>query len=237
MLAIQQAAEQLREEILLPLNQEMKNLLSTIEKAEGNISVAITASTLDSKKLTKIRDSLKDLSSSFSLSSDFNKREGSPKKISNLAGLKSPRVNAQAPTPIKGSFATNEKIARSSSHDKLTSKPKFTLISSSSREVPITRREPLPVAEVVLGPDLLMPNIDDTKFNDFLETELERIKKAFLEDNAPSSSRRITGKHAPSLRRIGDSDLGGSEFTSILAATSRKSTVKKGHAPANTHRK
>ena len=243
MLAIQQAAEQLRDDLLLPLNREMKNLVSSIEKAEGNVSVAITASTLDSNRLTDIRDSLRDLSSSFSLTSDFNKRETSPAKNSfTIAGLQTPRLNAQAPTPVKGSF-TQDRIGRSSSHDRIVVKPKVALVSASSREVPLFKKKELPVAEVTIHPDLLVPNVDDHKFNDFLESELERIKKMFLEDSSPpKSSRHYVKEKQPSNApdrglKLSDPEMAGNEFKSILAASSRKSTVKKGKVQGSTLQK
>lgn len=246
MLAIQQAAEQLRDDLLLPLNREMKNLVSSIEKAEGNVSVSINASTLDSSKLSDIRESLRDLSSSFSLTSDFNKRESSLGKHSqNLAGLQTPRLNAQAPTPVKGSF-TQDSIGRSSSHDRIVVKPKLSLVSASSREVPLFRKkEGLPVAEVTIHPDLLLPpSVDDHKFNDFLESELERIKKMFLEDSSPPKSSRHYGKEKQNQNgidkqmKMNDPETAsGNEFKSILAASSRKSTVKKGKTHGSTLQK
>ena len=244
-LAIQQAAEQLRDDLLLPLNREMKSLVTAIEKSEGNISVEITASTLDSIKLTNIRDSLKDLSSSFSLSSDFNKKgSNQPKYNSQMTGLQTPRLNAQAPTPVKGSFA-QESMGRSSSHDRILVKPKLNLVSASSRDVPLFKKsQGLPVAEVSINPDLLIPSVNDLNFNDFLESELERIKKMFLEDGQPPKSSRTLIKEKQSLlfkektpKMFETETQNSNDFTSILAASSRKSTVKKGQIRGSTLQK
>ena len=205
----------------------MKNLVGAIEKAEGKVSIAITASTLDQTKLVSIRESLKDLSSSFSFTSDLNHPESiKAKTVTNFAGLLTPRLNAQAPTPVKVSFRT-ESFCRSASHDLIVAKPSGPLVSGSERKVPMMKRAP--VAEITIDPELMVPNPDDHKFNDFLESELERIKKMFLEDTTGAKSSRLPSKDKPTLFRepIKRTDLFAKEPGLLPESASRKSTAHK----------
>lgn len=209
----------------------MKTLISAIEQADCSVSLAITASTLDASKLANIRESLKDLSESFSVASDMNKSGMSKGKAStNHTGMQTPRINAQAPTPIKGSFAL-ENMARSSSHDRINIKPKFPVTSASSREVPIFRqKDALPMVEVTLNPELLVPSVDDHQFNNFLETELERIKRMFLDEPpmSKSSPERANVKEKQNGTKKGAVNTAGNDLVAFLAQSSRKVNVKKG---------
>ena len=209
----------------------MKTLISAIEQADCSVSLAITASTLDAATLAHIRASLKDLSESFSVASDMNKSGVSKGKASTShTGMQTPRINAQAPTPIKGSFML-ESMARSSSHDRIAVKPKFPQTCASSRDVPVFRpKDGLPLVEVTLKPELLVPNLDDNQFNNFLETELERIKQMFLDEPPMSKSSPDRGvkkeKQNKTKKEAGDS--GGNDLVAFLAQSSRKQNVKKG---------
>lgn len=172
----------------------MKNLVTAIEQSDCNVSIEISSGTLDSFKLDAIKESISDVSTTFSVASEFSRNPATRAGVSSThTALQTPRLNAQAPTPIKGSFAV-EGMGRSSSHDKIILKPKFPLASSSSREVPLFKSKiQHPVLEVSLHPDLLSPNVDNNQFNNFLESELERIKKLFLEDSPDPKSSRDRG--------------------------------------------
>ena len=212
----------------------MKCLLSAIEQADYSVTLSITASTLDSSKLSEIRERLKDLSTSFALSSECTKLITSQPKVSHSqTALQTPRTHYQCPVKAKGSFAPEIlMMARSSSHDRLStrSKPGHSLTPSSTREVPdIKTKEILTVVEVSLDPEILMPSVNDTKFNDFLESELERIKKMFLEDGTAPKAAKSEAKEKTTLKKsLVDTGTLNSDLFSTATQTARKNTASKG---------
>ena len=190
---LQQAIQQLKDDLLLPVNKEMKTLITAIEQSDCSISVEISYMPLDCHKVESVKNTLKDIHDLFKISTQFDRVQiGKVKFSSSNAAYQTPRINAQAPTPIKRSFL-GENMGRSSSHDKINFRSTLPLSSASTRDVPLFKKKhPLPVAEICLSQDLLDPKIDDTNLNDFLEGELDRIKKMFLEDSpAPKSSRKL----------------------------------------------
>lgn len=217
----------MRDQILLPVNKEMKSLISAIEHADCSVNLSISASTLDSSKLSEIRESLKDLSSSFALSSECVKLStAQPKVSSSQTALQTPRTHYNVPVIAKGSFAPESLVmARSSSHDRLStrSRPGLSIAPSSTREVPdLKSKEVLPIVEVSLDPEVLMPSVNDTKFNDFLESELERIKRMFLEDGPIPKS---LGKEKSTIKKsVIDNGTISNDLFSLATQTARKNT-------------
>lgn len=230
----------MRDQLLLPVNKEMKSLISAIEQADCSVALSISASTLDSSRLAEIRESLKDLSSSFALSSECVKLgTAQPKVSSSQTALQTPRTHYQGPAISKGSFAPESlMMARSSSHDRLSirSKPGLSIAQSSTRELlDLKSKDALPVVEVTLDPELLMPSVNDTKFNDFLESELERIKKMFLDDSPalkPTAKEKSTAK-----RSVVETAAGANDLFSLATQTARKNTASKSSARGLTRPK
>lgn len=212
----------------------MKSLISAIEQADCSVSLSITASTLDSSILSEIRERLKDLSTSFTLSSECSKLNTSQLKVSNShTTLQTPRAHCQGPVKAKGNFAPETlMLGRSSSHDRLSSrsKPGASLTPSSTREVPDLKTKQIPtVVEVSLDAEILMPSVNDTKFNDFLESELERIKKMFLEDGpAPKATKSDANEKSTLKKSLVHTGPSSSDLFSMANQTGRKNTASKG---------
>ena len=68
---LQQAIQQLKDDLLLPVNKEMKTLITAIEQSDCSISVEISYMPLDCHKVESVKNTLKDIHDLFKISTQF----------------------------------------------------------------------------------------------------------------------------------------------------------------------
>lgn len=209
MLALQQTVDRIRDQLLLPVNHELKKVVNLIEQAEDKLDLEVMIQGFDLNKIEQIKVEMRKISEDFSIFviSENNKATDQKLKKTELV-VHPPRK--QAPTPVKQSFLSDA-MGRSKSQEKIfvkNAKDADTTASKrqfdSQKALMSTSQPRFPVVEVALDPCLLEVDIDDKHFNEFLESELERIKKKFLDEEPSRGLKSRQSKSISENKKVGE---------------------------------
>lgn len=243
MLALQQTLDRMRDQLLLPVNHELKKLVSMIEQAEDKLDFEIKIQGFSTSKLEQLKENIKKFTEEFSfvVTSENKRSSDLSKKKPDLVFQAS---RGHVPTPVKQSFLSDT-IGRSKSHEKITLKNvKDADTTASKRQIDsqkpiVSSSQPrFPVIEVAIDPGLLEVDIDDKHFNEFLESELERIKKKFLDDEPSRGAKARQSKSISENHKVKEPASEGRVKSSKKTTFDNHSEVieKKREANNLTHR-
>jgi hypothetical protein len=187
---LQQSLNDLRDSLLLPLNRQMKEALQTLESNQHEIELYIYRFQVQTSKIEKIKQDLKDIFSVANLKVErfhIDPRHSDPLPMQENLKLVSHVGRGTLDGSKKDSLANVMRSIRDRKAEKSLRKynPK------NSNRVQIgsvdVSKESAPSLEntslTIQTPDL---HDDTAKFTSFLNSELEKIKRKFLVDDQPN---------------------------------------------------